>query len=123
VLRYILLSGGEQSFDEVRRTILLHIPVAEASMASAGEQLIQQGFLRGIQQGVQKGIQQGVQQGIQQGRLTTLRETLASLIEVRFGAPSAAVTAVIEAAPEAELKRMVLRVTSAATAEDVVAGA
>lgn len=111
LLRYILLSGGEQSFDEVRRTILLHIPAAEAPMASAGEQLIQQGFLKGIQQGVQ------------QGRLATLRETLASLLEARFGAPSSAVTSVIEAAQEAQLGRMLLRVTNAATVEDVLADA
>lgn len=103
LLRYILLSGGEHSLDEVRRTILIHIPAAEAPMASAGEQLIQQGFLR--------------------GRLSTLRETLADLIEVRFGEPSPAVTSVIEAAQEAQLKRMLLRIATAATIEEVLSEA
>lgn len=109
LLRYILLAAGAESLDEVRKSILLHIPAAEAPMASAGEQLIQQGFQRGIQEGVQ------------QGRLATLRETLSSLLHVRFGALTTAHAAVIEAALEPALQRMLLRVTSAATIEDVLA--
>lgn len=104
-LRYILLSAGEDSLDEVRKTILLYIPAAEAPMASAGEQLIQQGF----------------QRGMQQGRLATLRETLSNLLHVRFGGLSAAHVAVIEAAQEPALQRMLLRVTSAASVEEVLA--
>lgn len=104
-LRYILLSAGEDSLDEVRKTILLYIPAAEAPMASAGEQLIQQGF----------------QRGMQHGRLATLRETLTVQLDARFGAPGPSVTAVIEAAPEPALQRMLLRVTTATTVEDVLA--
>lgn len=109
LLRYILLAAGERSLDEVQKSILLHIPAAEATMASAGEQLIQQGFQRGIQQGVQ------------QGRLATLRETLSAQLDARFGASGPSVTAAIEAAQEQQLQRMLLRVTTAASVDDVLA--
>lgn len=110
LLRYILLAGGVKSLDQVRNTIILHVPAAEAPMASAGEQLIQQGF------------QLGVQQGVQQGEMRALRDALTSLLEHRFGASEAAMAQPrIEGREASELKRMLLRVPSATTVADVFA--
>ena len=79
-------------------------------MASAGEQLIQQGF------------QLGVQQGVQQGEMRALRDALTSLLEHRFGASEAAMAQPrIEGREASELKRMLLRVPSATTVADVFA--
>jgi flagellar biosynthesis/type III secretory pathway protein FliH len=78
LLRYILLAGGEQSVEKARRSILLHVPTVEAPLASAGEQLIQQGIQRGLQQGRQEGRQEGV-------RARQPRQTGTRLVQGRGG--------------------------------------
>jgi hypothetical protein len=114
LLRYILLAGGEQSVEEVRRSILLHVPSVEAALASAGEQLIQQGF--------ESGLQRGVQQGIERGLLTGLRKTVRAQLTFRFGPLDAAELAAIDEASTTALEDMLLRVLTAANAAEVLAG-
>ena len=99
-----MLAAGEQSVDDVRRAILIHVPTVEAPLASAGEQL----------------IQQGREQGLQQGTLAALRAMLRAQLTARFGQLGAADVETIEAATAPELEQMLVRVLTATSAEEVL---
>jgi thioredoxin-like negative regulator of GroEL len=109
ILRHILRVSGDVPHDAVQRRVAAVVPEAEASMASAAEQLIQQGRA------------QGIEQGIEQGRVLALRETLARQLAARFGDVSEQARRRIEEAGSAELDRWVEAVVRAARPEDVFA--
>ncbi|MCB9662073.1 MAG: Rpn family recombination-promoting nuclease/putative transposase [Sandaracinaceae bacterium] len=108
LLRYILLAAGEQSVEDVRRAILIHVPTAEGPLASAGEQLIQQGR------------EQGLQQGLERGSLAALRATLRKQLSARFGSLHVALEARIDAATAPQLDQMLVRVLTATSADEVL---
>lgn len=89
-LRYISSTATERSFPELRRTILEHVPAAEAPLASIAEQL--------------------KQEGRQEGQQEALSRVLRTLIQRRFGELSGAQEALIAAATLDELERAIERV-------------
>jgi hypothetical protein len=105
VVRYILRVAGEAPFDLLRERIAQAAPTFEEPMASAAEQL----------------IQQGIQQGVQRGHVDTLRNTLVRLLRVRFGAIDENVQRQIDDASPATLERWIERVVTVANANDVFA--
>ena len=112
LLRYVLLAGGEQSLEDVRRAIMILVPTAEGPLASAGEQLIQQGR--------EQGLQEGRQQGRQEGTLATLRTNVRTLLSARFGPRQASLEGRVDAATASELEQMLLRVQTATSADEVL---
>jgi len=59
VMRYILSVAGPRPFEEVQERVVRAIPAAEAPMASAAEQLIQEGIRRGKAEGKAEGEAKG----------------------------------------------------------------
>jgi flagellar biosynthesis/type III secretory pathway protein FliH len=63
----------------------LYLQRLEEATQRGIEQGIEQGIQQGIEQGIQQGIEQVIQQGIEQGIQQSKRETLESILQVRFG--------------------------------------
>jgi predicted transposase YdaD len=103
-LRYISLTAGPQSYEQVRHAILEHVPTAEAPLATIADQL----------------RQEGLQQGRQEGR-SVFRDTLRLQLRQRFGELGAAYDARVEDAELPELQRLAQRVLVAADLADVFA--
>jgi hypothetical protein len=103
VLRYIMRVSGEQSFKAVRDRMVALVPAAEKPMASAAEQL----------------IQEGIAKGRAQERVQTLRETLARQLARRFGPLDARTRERIDVASAAELERWTDAFAVATSLEDV----
>jgi len=59
VMRYILWVAGDRPFEEIRKRVVTVVPAAEIPMASAAEQLIQEGVRRGEAKGRAEGEAQG----------------------------------------------------------------
>lgn len=111
-MSYILRVAGERSAHEVRRIVLQHVPNAEEPMASAAEQL--------IEEGLQRGLRQGVAQGLVEGR-AALHDALHTLLVQRFGTVDPVSEARLHDADLAELKRLTGRVLGAPSLADVFA--
>jgi predicted transposase YdaD len=111
VLRYILRVAGNTPFETLRQRIVEVAPALSEPMATAAEEL--------FEQGKQQGIQQGLQQGLQQGAEKTLRATLGRLLRTRFGEPDAATQSRIATASVDELDRWLERVVTAETLDGV----
>jgi len=60
VMRYILSVAGPRPFAEVKERVVRAVPVTEAPMASAAEQLIQEGIRRGERTGKAEGKAESV---------------------------------------------------------------
>lgn len=78
-------------------------------MASAAEQLIQQGMERGLQQ------------GLQQGKVQALRGALSRLLNARFGALTPSVQQKIDGAMPDQLERWIERVVTADRLDEIFA--
>lgn len=99
VLSYILHVGGGTSYEAIRQRVVEVVPAVEEPMASAAEQLIQQ--------------------GLEQGRRDTLRATVGRLLRARFGQLSPEVLARLDQADADTLDSWVEGVLTAQRAEDV----
>ncbi len=115
--RYLTLVADPFSIDAIRAKLEQHAPrTAEAAM-TYGELLIQQGLEKGIAQG----IAQGIEQGIEQGRQQSLVASVTRLLELRFGALTAAQRERLAAASIVELEVSLERILFAASADAVLA--
>jgi len=113
VLRYILRVSGDIPFEIVRQEFIKVIPELEVAMASAAEQL--------IQEGIEKGIEQGEERGLKKGRQEANRTMLGRLLQLRFGALGAEVEArIAEGSPE-QLEGWLERFATAETLDAVFA--
>ena len=129
VLRYVALVAGDVRFEEFRATIIREIPQAREVAMTIAEELRQEGRAEGRQEGRAEGRQEGRQEGRaegrQEGRAEGRQETLVKMLvkqlTLKFGEPSTAQMARIEAASEAELEHCVERILTAETIEAVLA--
>jgi hypothetical protein len=105
IVRYILRVAGEAPFEFLRQRIAQVAPTLEEPMASAAEQL----------------IQQGIQQGVAEGRAQALRGALVRLPRARFGSLDTEVERRIAEAAASYLDRWIERFATAGCIEDVLA--
>jgi predicted transposase YdaD len=115
VLRYIALVAGELRFQEFRETIRQQLPEAEEVAMTIAEELRAEGRAEGESKGVIKGRAEGVLEGRAEGRA----HALTKLMTLRFGPPSTAQAARIEAATEQQLDSFIERVLTAPTPDAV----
>jgi hypothetical protein len=105
VVRYLLRVAGHIPAELVQHRIREVAPSLEKPTASAAEQLIQEGIVKGREE----------------GREEALRVTLERLLQLRFDALDPPARTRIQAAPRAELDRLIERVVTAVNLEDVFA--
>jgi flagellar biosynthesis/type III secretory pathway protein FliH len=122
IVNYVLRISGDVPAETIRKHIVEVAPALEKPMASAAEQLIQQGLQRGLEQGREEGLEKGLEQGQQQGRAAALRHTLERLLQLRFGPLDDDSRARVASAPVDELERFIERVISAGQLDEVFGG-
>lgn len=85
------------------------------------EQGIERGREQGLMQGREQGLMQGHEQGLEQGRIKTLRETILSLLEARFGTlPPKAITDISTTADLPTLQELWQTAVDAQTLEEIL---
>ncbi len=112
LLRYTFRAHRHADPDTVRQRIAAVVgPEQEDIMLSVADQLIQQGFDKGIEKGLERGREQGLEKG--------QRALLLRLLDRRFGAVPADITARVAAAPAAELERWFDLAIDAGSLDDI----
>ncbi len=129
VLRYILRVSGDVPFEIIRQEFIKVIPEIEVAMASAAEQLFQEGIEKGIEKGIEqgeerglkKGRQEGRQEGRQAGRQEANRTMLGRLLQLRFGALGPEVEARIAEGSSEQVEGWLERFATAETLDGIFA--
>jgi flagellar biosynthesis/type III secretory pathway protein FliH len=106
------------SVESLRKTTrALLDPKVEEAIVTSGQQLIEQGRLKGLQQGRQEGVQKGIEEGVQKGQ----RAMLLNLLRARFGELPGWVAERVESGTSQDTEEWACRVLSVATLEGVFA--
>jgi hypothetical protein len=86
----------QQELDSEEQELIMQLsPIYLQKLEEVTQQGIERGLQQGIERGLQQGVERGVEQGLQQGVEQERRNTVETLLVMRFGEVDSALAAII----------------------------
>ncbi|MFZ5895293.1 MAG: Rpn family recombination-promoting nuclease/putative transposase [Myxococcota bacterium] len=122
VMRYIIKTAGDESFERLRSELSRAAPTLEATLITFEEQILQRGRAQGVAEGRAQGVAEGKAQGVVAGRAEGMAQALLAVLSARGLTVGESERALICACDDiAQLERWLQRVTRVSSVAELLA--